>query len=215
MEPPVPAHKAQCPSCGAPVDFRSSATLLLVCPFCRSTLLRTDLNLEDLGRMADLLKDASPVQLQVEGRYQGKAFTVIGRVKMDFGQGTWNEWYLDFDGERHAWLGEAQGNYSLSEEVAAKEALPPLETLRPGACVTLGGKAYEVTDIESATCVGGEGELPARITPGYETTVVDLSGPDGRFATLDYGDQPPRVYLGEAVAFEALGLKGLREFEGW
>ena len=211
----MPVHKVSCPSCGAPVDFRSSAALLVVCPFCRSTLIRKDMNLETLGRMADLLKDASPVQLLAQGCFRGKGFTVVGRVQMDYGQGTWNEWYLDYDGARQGWLGEAQGNYSVSEETAVKEALPPVERLAAGAKVLLNGKPYEVTDIQEARCVGGEGELPSRITPGFETTVVDLAGPGGSFATIDYGDDPPRVYVGEAVPFEALALKGLREFEGW
>ncbi len=211
----MPVHKASCPSCGAPVDFRTSAALLAVCAFCRSTLIRKDMNLETLGRMADLLKDASPVQLMTQGLFQGRGFTVVGRVQMDYGQGTWNEWFLDYDGERQGWLGEAQGNYTVSQEMTVKEVLPPLEGLSPGAEVLLNGKPYEIADIQNARCVGGEGELPSRITPGFETTVVDLNGPDGTFATIDYGDQPPSIYVGKAVAFDALRLKGLREIEGW
>ncbi len=211
----MPVHKASCPSCGAPVDFRSSAALLVVCAHCRSTLLRKDMNLETIGRMADLLKDASPLQLGTEGKYQGKPFTVAGRVQMDYGEGTWNEWVLAYDWEHHAWLGEAQGRYMVTEEIPVKETLPALEGLAPGAEVVLNGARFEVIDIQDARCVGGEGELPQRIQPGFETTVVDLACPDGRFATLDYGDDPPRVYLGRQVPFEALGFKGLRGIEGW
>ena len=211
----MPAHKTRCPSCGAPVDFRSCATLLIVCPFCRSTLLKKDLDLENLGKMAELLKDGSPVQLGAEGKWKGRGFRIIGRIQMDYGAGTWNEWYLDYDGERQGWLGDAQGNFSLSDEVSVKEVLPPLDGLEPGSLVRLNSVPYEVTDLEDARCVGGEGELPARITPGYETTVVDLSAADGGFATIDYGDEPPRVYLGRSVELEALSMKGLKEIEGW
>jgi hypothetical protein len=37
----------------------------------------------------------------------------------------------------------------------------------------------------------------------------------GKFATLDYSDDPPTLYLGESVAFDGLRLKNLRSFEGW
>jgi hypothetical protein len=37
----------------------------------------------------------------------------------------------------------------------------------------------------------------------------------GDFATLDYSDAEPLLYLGKMVDFEALRLKNLRAFEGW
>ena len=39
--------------------------------------------------------------------------------------------------------------------------------------------------------------------------------PTARFATLDYSDDAPRLYTGEVVELAALGLRGLREFDGW
>jgi hypothetical protein len=35
------------------------------------------------------------------------------------------------------------------------------------------------------------------------------------FATLDYSDTEPALYLGKMVDFDALRLKNLRAFEGW
>ena len=37
----------------------------------------------------------------------------------------------------------------------------------------------------------------------------------GKFATIDYSDEAPALYLGKAVEFEELNLKNLRKFEGW
>ena len=50
---------AHCPSCGAPVVFKSVASVYAVCEFCRSTLLRDGESLKNLGRMADLMDDPS------------------------------------------------------------------------------------------------------------------------------------------------------------
>jgi len=42
-----------------------------------------------------------------------------------------------------------------------------------------------------------------------------LRSPSGKFATIDYSDEKPVLYLGEMVEFESLALKNLRNFEGW
>ena len=45
---------AFCPSCGAPVKFQWSSAVQTVCPYCRSILVRHDVNLEAVGKVADL-----------------------------------------------------------------------------------------------------------------------------------------------------------------
>ena len=204
-----------CPSCGAPVTFQSSVSVLAVCHYCTSTLVRHDLNLEDVGKMATLKTDGSPLQLRVEGRYREDHFTVIGRIQLRYSEGLWNEWHLLFDDPRSGWLGESGGTYAVSFEARVKEPLPRREDLAAGNSVFLKGQNFEITNIDQAVCVGGEGELPSSITPGYETTVVDLSGEGNRFATLDYSEDPPLVFLGEYVEFDELHFSGLRELNGW
>jgi len=204
-----------CPSCGAPVAFQSSASVMAVCSYCTSTLVRHDLNLEHIGKMATLQADGSPLQLQAEGRYRGDHFTVIGRIQLRYLAGLWNEWHLLFDDQRCGWLGESGGTYAVSFQVQAQETLPRQEDLLVGGQVILKGQSFEIANIEMALCIGGEGELPSSISPGYETTVVDLRGEGRRFATLDYSEEPPLVFLGEYVEFEELHLSGLRELDGW
>ena len=46
-------------------------------------------------------------------------------------------------------------------------------------------------------------------------TFADFRTESGKFATLDYSDTQPALYLGEFVEFEDLKLKNLRQFEGW
>ncbi len=67
---------SNCPSCGAPVQFRWSSAAQTVCPFCHSILVRNDLVLENVGKVADLPPDPSPIQLLTEGVYKGKKFEV-------------------------------------------------------------------------------------------------------------------------------------------
>jgi uncharacterized protein DUF4178 len=203
-----------CPSCGAKVRFRSAASILAVCEYCKATLVRHDLNLENIGKMAELKTDGSPLQLQAGGEYRQVHFAVVGRIQLRYKQGLWNEWYLLFDDMRGGWLGEAQGTYAISF-LTKPQPVPSFEDLKTGQRLVLKDQLFEVRDLESALCIGGEGELPFRVGPGYETSVVDLLGEDNQFATIDYSETPPLIFVGEYVEFDALRLSGLREFDGW
>jgi len=207
--------EVHCPSCGAAVVFQSAASIMAVCAYCSSSLVRHDLDLENIGKMAQLQADGSPLQLRAEGRFQGEPFTVVGRIQLRFEKGLWNEWHLLFDDQRSGWLGESAGIYAVSFLAEVGEEIPKFEELQPGGSVILKKESYEVTNVEKAFCVGGQGELPFQIGPGYEAPVADLAGPGKQFATLDYSEEPPLVYMGEYVEFEELHFSGLKEIDGW
>ena len=195
--------------------FTSAQSLLAVCGYCRANLIRRDLDVEQVGTMAALLEDVTPLQLAAEGVWRSIHFAVVGRVQVRWEQGMWNEWYCAFDDGRGGWLGDASGEYSVSFETRVTEPLPAWPALAPGLRVTLGGVSYEVTDLREAHVVGGEGELPLAIEAGRKTTTADLRTATARFATLDYSDDAPRLYTGEVVELAALRMRGLREFDGW
>ncbi len=165
---------ANCPACGAPVVFKSSASFHGVCEFCRSTLVRHGGNLDNLGRMADLVEDASPLRLGTEGRYKGVHFAVIGRIQLHYAAGIWNEWHVLFDDMRGGWLSDAGGEYTISFLKPPGGALPEFSTLKPNQELKLAGRDFVVTDIEEAMCIAGEGELPFAFGAGYPAQLVDL-----------------------------------------
>jgi ribosomal protein S27E len=201
---------ASCPSCGAPVEFKSAASLYAVCEYCRSTLLRHGEDLENIGRMADLLEDSSLIQIGSEGKFRGVHFGVIGRIQLKHEAGVWNEWHILFDDGRNGWLSEAGGEYVVSAQVAVKEEIPPFESLVPEMAVTLAGRSFTVTDLETARCVSGQGELPFRVEAGYDVNAADLRGGD-RFVTIDYSETPPIVFVGYPAPYKDLNLANLRE----
>ena len=201
---------ASCPSCGAPVEFKSTASLYAVCEYCRSTLLRHGEHLEYLGWLADLLEDASLIQLGSEGKFRGVHFGVIGRIQLKHESGLWNEWHILFDDGRSAWLSEAGGEYVVNAQVAVGEAIPAFENLQIEEAVTLAGRAFKVTNLDSARCIAGEGELPFKVDAGYDVNTADLRGGD-RFVTIDYSETPPLVFVGYPAPFKELNLTNLRE----
>ena len=201
---------ASCPSCGAPVSFRSAASVYAVCEFCRSTLLRQGEDLENLGRMADLLEDASLIQIGTEGKFRGQHFGVIGRIQLQHESGLWNEWHILFDDGRNAWLSEAGGEYVVSAQVVVNEAIPAFEILLPETVVTLAGRSFSVTDLETARCIAGQGELPFKVEAGYDVNTADLRSQD-RFLTIDYSETPPLVFVGHPTPYKDLNLANLRD----
>jgi hypothetical protein len=213
--------RVNCPSCGAVVDFKSAASILAVCEYCRSTLVRHDVNVEDIGKMAQLKLDGSPLQLGAQGRYRGIQFGVVGRIQLRFDQGIWNEWHLMLADGRSGWLGEAQGIYAVSFLAKTSGSIPAFASLKPGQNIQINGQSFVVQNVESARCIGGEGELPFQVEAGYDAPVADLVGDKNSFATIDYSEtegsapQPPLVFTGEYMEFDDLHFSNLRQFDGW
>ncbi len=160
--------------------------------------------------MAALVEDRSPLQLGAEGRYKGVHFALIGRIQIKYSQGIWNEWHLLFDDMRTGWLSEAAGEYVLTFAQYVQDALPKFEGLEIGQRLVLDAQAWTVSNIEEAECVAGQGELPFKVGAGYPVAAVDLRN-STNFATLDYSETPPLLFVGEAVAFAALQMSHLRQ----
>ena len=218
-----------CPACGAQVEFRSDNSTIAICAYCTSTLLRTGDAIENLGKMAELFDDHSPLQLGARGVFDGIVFGLIGRLQYRYDGGTWNEWRMLFDDGREQWLSEDNGQFVVTT-VVGPQAAPDFDAIEPGASLTLAGRPFTVAGKSAATVIAGEGELPFRVAGGYAAPVVDLRDSEGRFATLDYSDfadsaprdaastAPPDptapgavLYVGRAVKLVDLVLTGLRE----
>ena len=57
----------------------------------------------------------------------------------------------------------------------------------------------EVTSITRAHYAGVEGELPFEYWGKQDVIFADMRSADAHFATLDYSENPPLLFLGEAV----------------
>ena len=203
---------ANCPNCGARIVFRWSGSVQTVCEYCKSILLRTDVDLKKVGQVSDLPANSSPIQIGSEGVYGTRAFVAIGRIIYDYDQGNWNEWHLMLNNGVSAWLADAQDNYVVSFAAPGRK-LP--DACQVGQRYTWDKETYTVTTVTRARYRGVEGELPFQYWDKNEVLFIDLMSENGKFATLDYSDKQPQLYLGETVEFDDLKLKNLRSFEGW
>ena len=209
---PQRAWRAACPNCGAPVEFASSASPIAVCSFCRSTLARDGQSLRRIGQSAELFDDHSPLQLGVDGRWQGAAFTLVGRLQMQYAEGRWNEWHALFDSGKSAWLSEDNGRYVMAFDAATPPNLPRLDDLRPGLAFTIDGRSWQVASVTMARTAAAQGELPFAPKLDGEYNIVDLRNAQDEVATLDLADPArPHWSVGRGAALEDLALTGLLE----
>jgi len=203
-----------CPNCGAPIEYRWSSSVQTVCAYCQSVVVRTDVDLKKVGVVADLPLDASPIQLQTEGHYGDAHFSVAGRILYEYEEGTWNEWHIVLDGGRDGWLSDAQNEFAVSFPVKMSN-LPSPEQARLGRSFSWNDTRFTVVSRTLAHYAGVEGELPFEYWDKTDVTFIDLRSDRMDFATLDYSDDSPVLYIGTLVDFDDLRLTNVRTFEGW
>jgi Domain of unknown function (DUF4178) len=201
-----------CPNCGAPIEFRWSGAVQTVCVHCQSVVVRHDVNLEALGKVSELPKDSSPIQIGTEGRWNDRPFTVIGRIVYEHDDGGWNEWHLIFANGESGWLSDAQAEYAISE-LAAPAALPAIESVSVGDRHSFHGRPFTVASITNARYRGVEGELPFVYWDKDTVPFVDLRAHDESFATIDYSEPRPLLFIGRFVEYDALALRNARTFD--
>ncbi len=208
------APTVTCPNCGAAIRFEWSGAVQTTCPYCKSVLVRDDVNLKTVGTVGDFPATSSPIQIGTTGSFRHRRFAVIGRVVYEYDRGSWNDWHVHLDDGTSAWLSDARGEYAFSIKTATAEA-PTLEKLRVGSNFVWERRIYKLMAVTKARYRAVEGELPFTTWNRREATLVDLDATDGHIATIDYRDQPPAVYLGEWTTFDDLHLARLRAIDGW
>ncbi|MGH9946371.1 MAG: DUF4178 domain-containing protein [Pyrinomonadaceae bacterium] len=202
---------ANCPSCAGPIEFKSGSTIVLVCPFCRSAVARTDRGLSDLGKVAEIAESQSPLKLGLKGEYKGNRFELTGRAQLKHESGGyWDEWYATFSNGWVGWLAEAQGRFYLTfyQPLPKEVSLPSFDDLQIGRVVSEipSPIPLQVTEKGVATSVAADGEIPYRLVPNEQNQYADLTGKDDAFGTIDFSESPPWVFIGQQVSLADIGL---------
>jgi hypothetical protein len=230
--------KFNCPACGAEITFRSNISVYSVCNYCSSMVVRHDVDVETIDTMAALPDDMSPLKIGTAGVYRGIGFQLIGRLKIAWKQGTWNEWFMLSENG----LAEAQGSYALSHEYtepllsdtqaaitkliavnnsqkvkinAADLSALSSQNQTIGTYLLLNNQKFKVVDIKQAVCIGSEGELPMTAPKSRRPTTIDLLGELGEFASVEVTHEGGQIFLGHYVDWNELRFQNTRELEGW
>src|SRR5688572_9848812 len=206
---------ANCPSCGGRVEFKSGQSIVVICQYCRSAVARTDRDLKDLGKVAELVETGSPLDVGLRGKWKDVSFELTGRAQLGHEMGgQWDEWYATFSNGWLGWLAEAQGRFYLTFQYQIPDGVqvPSFDQLQLGQPIT--GLPWNtpliVAETGRATAMGAKGEIPYLLTPGETYYYADLSGTNRSFGTLDYNESPPLVFLGQEVTLPELGITTTR-----
>lgn len=199
------SRTANCPSCGAQVEFKAGSSIVTVCPYCSTAVGRIggDIGeLEILGKVAPLAALGSPLAIGLRGQWKGRDFMLVGRLQLDYGMGPWNEWYAAFDDGDWGWVAEAQGKVYLTFP-RPKANLPPYAQWKVGSRFTVSTYTLVAVERRRAKIVSAEGDLPTRITPGSAVHYVDVEGAGGVFGTVDFGtgESVEAIYLGHQLEY--------------
>ena len=210
--------QANCPSCGGQIEFKAGSTIVVVCPYCRSAVARTDRGLEDIGKVAEIADSESPLKLGLKGTYKDARFELTGRAQLrhELG-GYWDEWYATFSNGWVGWLAEAQGRFYMTfyQPLPAAVALPTFDGLQLGQTIPEipGPTPFMVQERGHGTSVAADGEIPYKLSPGEQFAYADLAGKNNAFATIDYSIDPPWVFVGSQVTLDEIGLGDAKPVE--
>lgn len=174
---------------------------MVVCGACRSTITKDADAARATGHMAAVVEDGSLVQIGTRGRKGVRTFNVVGRLRMQYDEGEWNEWYVLFDDGTDGWLSDASGQYAVmprNDDPRLMAPLPAYDELQVGQAIKINGQLLTVSDRRESRCIGGEGELPIDAADGWDSRAADLRGGNA-FATIDYSDAQPVIYSGSAT----------------
>ncbi len=204
--------EANCPACGAPILFKRGSSVVVVCEYCRSVVARTDRALEDLGKVAEVAETGSVLDVGLTGVYLDVSFELTGRAQLGHqAGGVWDEWYAAFADGRWGWLAEAQGRFFLTfqQTHVNQHSIPPFETLELGQPVAALSDALPIVVAEKGTArfLAAKGEIPYKLAPDETYEYADLSGRENQFATIDYSETRPLVFVGREISLTEIGIR--------
>ena len=191
------------------------------CPYCQTLILREGMRVEDMGKVAVLPFDVSPIQLGTTLVAEGRGMTVVGRVRWAWEGGSWNEWLAIADTGAQFWLAEAAGMFMLTAEWPQLLDQPKVrafaqgEAIAPGDVVEVEGRKLFASDIKQIECLGSEGDLPISTLVGTRMTSVDFRSASGEVLSLQRDKSGTTAWFGDSWDLLSLKPGNLRQLEGW
>jgi len=185
-----------CPSCGNVINQMTRSPQMVVCPACNSTHLLNSGRLEDVGKSVILTDFPSIFELHRAFCHKDWKFTPVGRVRYDYGDGWWDEWYVRSDNGKESWVSVDEGEIAIESLVQKDLKIPSFEELRVGGSLLINRIKMTVIEKNSCTMVGAEGELPFKIIPNETYNYVDLLGPKRLSFTIEYQNNAVDCYKG-------------------
>lgn len=190
------AFDINCPVCGAAVPARLRHSKLVVCDYCQTSLFLEDEAVKHAGVKSVLTQEPSILSLGKRFKYRNWSFEPIGKIRFDYGDGFWEEWWVALDSGANKWISIDEGDIAVEAPLEVKGHAPAFDALQVGQTIGIAGQKLTVTEKNRATCVGMAGELPEVIFPGDFHDYVHFSGPRGLLVTGEYFEGKVEFFRG-------------------
>ena len=162
-----------------------------------------------IGQLPDLVAADTRLALGQHGKVAQLRFELLGRMQLEQGRASWQEWYVSWSDGSFGWLAEAQGRVILSHRYEQPLRVPPFASWQAGGSYQLPPLgALSVEEVGEARFVSAEGELPFRPQLDRTYRFVDASLQAGGYCTLDYGTvgDDAEVFMGRELSYADAGL---------
>lgn len=196
-------RSVQCPSCGSPIPLRHRNVLMVTCSACDTVSAIEKDGVDPLGKTATLTDFMSALTVGTVASVHGRRFQALGRVRFEYEDGYWDEWYLAFDDGTDGWLEEDEGELALVSQIPVEGMPPHPNQVRAGQRVTWGTQSLYVMETGSATLVGMEGQLPRGHFVGLTMDYLDGTM-DGQVVMLEFMPNEVECFVGTKIDFDDL-----------
>lgn len=197
------ARQIACPSCGAPLQITSAYTTFMVCSYCGASLSVQDSGVDLTGKVAKLAAYPSRLSVGAHGRVKGRAFAVLGRVRYQYADGFWDEWFVQFDNQQVGWIEEDESDITLIFKSKLTTPLPPFDQVHVGSWISVGNDRMFVSEKGHGQVVGAEGEVAQAPAPGRPMQYIDGNA-GGKAIRLVIDEQGITLHTGEPIEFQDL-----------
>jgi hypothetical protein len=130
----------------------------------------------------------------------------MGRVRFEYEDGYWDEWYLLYDDGTDAWLEEDEGELTLVQQVPVTGEPPHPSRMRAGERFQMGERSVYVMEVGEATLVGLEGQLPRGHFIGQTMAYLDGTS-DGSSIMLEFTKSGIECFIGRKIEFDDIQLE--------
>ncbi len=201
------AREFECPSCGGRIKRENPASKSLSCPYCGQTSHLYDDKLSPKGQQHLLIDYGSMLHVGMTASLQGRRFRVLGRLRIAYEDGFWDEWYVHFlNDNAEGWIQEDDGSFVAFESVEEMEDIN-YHDVKVGSYFTFNPTYADVfiTSKSRAQVEGGEGELPFRIVPGDTADFVEGIH-QGKIVSMELLPSESHLYVGTPFQLEEVAL---------
>ncbi|MDX1906861.1 MAG: DUF4178 domain-containing protein [Bacteroidia bacterium] len=198
----------ECPSCGAPVIQQHAASRSIVCGYCHQTshILPAG-QLAAAGAQHLLVDYGSWLSIGKTVSLAGSEYLILGRIRMNYEDGFWDEWFLRSQDGAEGWLQEDDGSFVFFRQTKVLDHRLLLDEIPVGVRINLGSGIGEVftTSKSTATVEGGEGELPFRIKPGDPADFIE-GLQKGQILSVELLPEDHIVFTGYTISLDQLQI---------